>query len=244
MSTAELPLGAAVLEWARAERASWPAPRDPLELSRSGSVGLASSSGEPPSAAPPPPPCGNSCASCGFALCPLCKEDARALLDCAVKGEWPTIRAALDERPELLNYAPEAGEVPGGSERATHALLHFAARTGDEALVAALLALPGCQPRLQTRDGRTASAVAQAGEHWKCAALLRAAERAAMPAARREVHTTTARAAYVAPVVHSASAAAERWAYGAAERAAAAAAAVAAPSVPRRGAPYADWMPR
>ena len=51
-------------------------------------------------------------------------------------------------------------------------------------------------------------------------------------------------AAYVAPVVHSASAAAERWAYGAAERAAAAAAAAAAPSVPRRGAPYADWMPR
>ena len=65
-----------------------------------------------------------------------------------------------------------------------------------------------------------------------------------MPAPRREVHTTTARAAYVAPVVHSASAAAERWAYGAAERAAAAAAAAAAPSVPRRGAPYADWMPR
>ena len=130
-----------------------------------------------------------------------------------MKGEWPTIRAALDARPELLNYAPEAGEVPGGSERATHALLHFAARTGDEALVTALLALPGCQPRLQTRDGRTASAIAQAGDHWKCAALLRAAERRAMPAARREVHTTTARAAYVAPVVHSASAAAERWAY-------------------------------
>ena len=186
-------LGAAVLEWARAERASWPAPATRSSFRAPAASASRHRQASRRAPAPPPPPCGNSCASCGFALCPLCKEDARALLDCAVKGEWPTIRAALDERPELLNYAPEAGEVPGGSERATHALLHFAARTGDEALVAALLALPGCQPRLQTRDGRTASAIAQEREHREVRGALRAAERRDAGGAPRGAHDHRAR---------------------------------------------------
>lgn len=123
-----------------------------------------------------PEPCGSSCASCGTVLCPICGEEARKLLDLASAGRWVPIEAMLAARPEMVNYQP--GERSSAdARRRSFSLLHWAAHAGDEALLSRLLALPGCQLSLRTRDGKSASTVALEEMKYGAAALLHAMDK-------------------------------------------------------------------
>lgn len=124
--------------------------------------------------------CGGSAGSCGrAALCLLCKEAARKLLDDADDGRWADVEAALAECPRLVNYQPENDEISAvkptvsaaraqsvnntpesRARRTNYALLHWAAASGDYQLVKRILAVPGANPRIMTRRGQRASLVA------------------------------------------------------------------------------------
>eukprot|EP00967_Tisochrysis_lutea_P130053 scaffold224437_cov33-Tisochrysis_lutea.AAC.1 len=127
---------------------------------------------------PPPEPCGHSCAACGTVLCPLCAEEARRLLDLASEGSWKEVEAVLAVRPEMLNYQPDRGERSNaGPRRRNFSLLHWAAHDGDEDRLFKLLALPGCQQAVRTREGKSASTVALEARNYAAAALLHAFEK-------------------------------------------------------------------
>jgi hypothetical protein len=125
-----------------------------------------------------PEQCGSSCASCGTVLCPICGEEARKLLDLASEGRWVPIEAMLAVRPEMVNYQPDKGErSSAGPRRRSFSLLHWAAHAGDQELLSRLLALPGCQLSIRTREGKSASAVALEAKNFDSAALLHAMEK-------------------------------------------------------------------
>lgn len=124
--------------------------------------------------------CGGSSGSCGrAALCLLCKQAARSLLDEANEGRWADVEAALAKCPCLVNYQPESDEISAvepavsaaraqsatstaesRARRVHYALIHWAAASGDYQLVKRILAVPGANPRLLTRGGQRASLVA------------------------------------------------------------------------------------
>ena len=126
--------------------------------------------------------CGGSSGSCGrAALCLLCKQAARKLLDQANDGRWAHVEAALAECPRLVNYQPENDEISAveptvsaaraqsvkdtpesRKRRINYALIHWAAASGDPQLVKRILAVPGADPRITTRGGQRASLVATA----------------------------------------------------------------------------------
>lgn len=122
-------------------------------------------------------PCGSSCGACGAVICLHCGEEARLCLDAAAEGAWERVEAVLAVRPELLNYQPDRGERSNaGPHRRAFCLLHWAALDGDEARIRRLTALPGCNARVLTRDGKSASAVAIQAKNYRVAGLLRATE--------------------------------------------------------------------